>query len=104
MNILQRVVNRKNSLSKVLVPSMTTGFMAAASRCYAGMPWEGPLETIQESVTGPVATGVCTIIVVITGIAIACGEGGGAGRRLLQGICGLALALGVASFIASFGG
>ena len=104
MNIIQRVVKRKNNLTNVLIPSMTTGFMAAASRCYAGMPWEGPLETIQESVTGPVATGVCTIIVVITGIAIACGEGGGAGRRLLQGICGLALALCVASFIASFNG
>ena len=104
MNIIQRVVKRKNNLTNVLIPSMTTGFMAAASRCYAGMPWEGPLETIQESVTGPVATGVCTIIVVITGIAIACGEGGGAGRRLLQGICGLALALGVDSFIASFNG
>ena len=104
MNIIQRVVKRKNNLTNVLIPSMTTGFMAAASRCYAGMPWEGPLETIQESVTGPVATGVCTIIVVITGIAIACGEGGGAGRRRLQGICGLALALGVASFIASFNG
>ncbi len=97
MNIIQRVVKRKNNLTNVLIPSMTTGFMVAASRCYAGMPWEGPLETIQESVTGPVATGVCTIIVVITGIAIACGEGGGAGRRLLQGICGLALALGVAN-------
>ena len=71
MNIIQRVVKRKNNLTNVLIPSMTTGFMAAASRCYAGMPWEGPLETIQESVTGPVATGVCTIIVVITGIAIA---------------------------------
>ena len=77
--------------------------MLGATRCYAAMPWEGPLETIQESVTGPVATGVCTIIVVVTGIAIACGEGGGAGRRLLQGVYGLALALGVASFISSFG-
>ena len=77
--------------------------MLGATRCYAAMPWEGPLETIQESVTGPVATGVCTIIVVVTGIAIACGEGGGAGRRLLQGVCGLALALGVASFISSLG-
>ena len=88
--------------NKTLITSMVTGFLAQMSICSAEMPWEAPLQEIQSSVTGPVATGVCTIVVVVTGIAIACGEGGGAGRRLLQGICGLALALGVASFISSF--
>lgn len=94
---------RCQRLNGTVLSSVGAGIMLGATRCYAAMPWEGPLETIQESVTGPVATGVCTIIVVVTGIAIACGEGGGAGRRLLQGVCGLALALGVASFISSFG-
>lgn len=56
---------------------MVTGFLAQMSIASAEMPWEGPLSEIQASVTGPVATGVCTIIVVITGIAISCGEGGG---------------------------
>lgn len=102
MSTSQKLQQRFRHFNKVTIPSMTAGFLLAASRCYADMPWEAPLEEIRDSVTGPVATGVCTIIVVITGIAISCGEGGGAGRRLLQGICGLALALGVASFISSF--
>ena len=102
MDIMKALNAKLHRLNKVTIPSMTAGFLLASSRCYADMPWEAPLDTIRDSVTGPVATGVCTIVVVITGIAIACGEGGGAGRRLLQGICGLALALGVASFISSF--
>lgn len=99
-----KISSLRNRCNHVAIASMVSGFLAQASICSASMPWEGPLQEIQSSVTGPVATGVCTIIVVITGIAISCGEGGGAGRRLLQGICGLALALGVASFISSFGG
>jgi len=102
MNTKKIVCQGWKRINKVTVPSMVTGFLAQMSIASAEMPWEGPLSEIQASVTGPVATGVCTIIVVITGIAISCGEGGGAGRRLLQGICGLALALGVASFISSF--
>lgn len=103
MRVRDKIRKGWKRIDKVTVPSMITGFLAQMSVCSADMPWEAPLSEIQSSVTGPVATGVCTIIVVITGIAISCGEGGGAGRRLLQGICGLALALGVASFIASFG-
>lgn len=97
-----KLATLRERCNNVVITSMVTGFLTHASICSAEMPWEAPLQEIQSSVTGPVATGVCTIVVVITGIAIACGEGGGAGRRLLQGICGLALALGVASFISSF--
>lgn len=99
LNRLKRAMSKNRG---IMVPTALTGLVANAQICAAALPWEAPLEKIQESVTGPVATGVCTIVVVVTGIAISCGEGGGAGRRLLQGICGIALALGVASFISSF--
>lgn len=71
--------------------------------CYAGLPWEGPLETVKESLTGPVAKGVCVITVAVTGIMIGMGEGGAAGRKLLQLICGLAMALLAIGFIDGLG-
>lgn len=78
----------------LLVP--TVCFASGGS---AGLPWEGPLESIKNSLTGPVATGVTTIIVIVTGIMIGAGEGGAAGRKLLQLVCGLAMALAAAGWI-----
>lgn len=74
------------------------GLLAYSNNVYA-LPWEGPLETIQESLTGPVAKGVSIIIVVVTGLMIGFGEAGGAGRLMLKLIMGIGLALGAASLI-----
>lgn len=78
-------------------------FLIVVKSCYAGLPWEGPLETVRESLTGPVAKGVCVITVAVTGVMIAMGEGGAAGRKLLQLICGLAMALLAIGFIDGLG-
>lgn len=102
MKLLKSLSTRFKKLNKPALTGMLAGFMLTGSRCYASMAWEGPLTTIKESITGPVATGVCTIIVVITGIMIGCGEGGAAGRKLLMLVCGLSMALAVASFISTF--
>lgn len=69
----------------------------------ASLPWEGPLETIYNSLTGKVARYVTGIVIVGTGIMIGSSEGGGAARKGLQLVFGLALALGAIQFIELFG-
>lgn len=53
---------------------MTAGTARAAG---SSMPWEGPLESILESIQGPVARIVAVIIIIATGLALAFGDTSG---------------------------
>lgn len=68
------------------------------------MPWEGPLQTIADSVTGPVAKAVGIVAIAVTGLGVAFAEGGSWVRRGLGIIFGLAIAFTASSFAASFFG
>ena len=43
----------------------------------SGMPWEAPLQSILESIEGPVAKIVAVIIIIVTGLTLAFGDTGG---------------------------
>ena len=79
----------------VLLPDMA---FAAGS----GMPWEAPLQTILESIEGPVAKIVAVIIIIVTGLTLAFGDTGGGFRRLVQIVFGLSIAFAASSFFLSF--
>ncbi len=68
----------------------------------SSMPWEAPLESILESVQGPVARIVAVIIIVVTGLALAFGDTSGGFRRLVQIVFGLSIAFAASSFFLSF--
>jgi type IV secretion system protein VirB2 len=67
-----------------------------------GMPWETPLQSIVDSVQGPVAKVIGVIIIVITGLTLAFGDTGGGFRRLIQIVFGLSVAFAASSFFLSF--
>jgi type IV secretion system protein VirB2 len=68
----------------------------------SSMPWEAPLESILESVQGPVARIVAVIIIVVTGLTLAFGDTSGGFRRLIQIVFGLSIAFAASSFFLSF--
>ena len=68
----------------------------------SGMPWEGPLTSILESIEGPVAKILATIVIILTGLGLAFGETGGGMRKLLQIVFGLSIAFAATSFFLSF--
>lgn len=68
----------------------------------SSMPWEAPLESILESVQGPVARIVAVIIIIITGLTLAFGDTAGGFRRLIQIVFGLSIAFAASSFFLSF--
>lgn len=70
----------------------------------SGMPWEGPLTKITDSLTGPVAKAVGVIAIVVSGLMLAFGEAGGMLRRVLQVVFGLAIAFAASSFFIGFFG
>lgn len=85
-----------------LLSFATTGAFAAGD---AAMPWQGPLQKITASISGPVAMSLGVIVIVIAGLGIAFGESGSGVRRLLQVVLGLGIAFTASSIVANlFGG
>lgn len=79
--------------------------LTAASSAYAAgsnMPWESPLQSILESVEGPVARIVAVIIIIVTGLSLAFGDTSGGFRRLIQIVFGLSIAFAATSFFLTF--
>jgi type IV secretion system protein VirB2 len=89
-----------------------TGLMAITIACIAfapaahasgsSMPWETPLNSILESVQGPVAKIISVIIITVTGLTLAFGDTSGGFRRLIQIVFGLSIAFAASSFFLSF--
>jgi len=74
----------------------------AAHASGSSMPWEAPLQSILESVEGPVAKIVAVIIIIVTGLTLAFGDTGGGFRRLIQIVFGISIAFAASSFFLSF--
>jgi type IV secretion system protein TrbC len=66
------------------------------------MPWEGPLDTIMQSLSGPVAKAIGIIAIVLTGLGFAFAEGGSAMRKGIGIVFGLAIAFTATTFISTF--
>ena len=84
-----------------------TSFVALAlsNPAYAAgssMPWEAPLQSILESIQGPVAKIMAVIIIIVTGLTLAFGDTSGGGRRMIQIVFGLSIAFAASSFFLSF--
>lgn len=74
----------------------------AARAAGSGMPWEGPLQSVLDSIEGPVARIVAVIVIIITGLTLAFGETSGGFRRLIQIVFGLSIAFAATSFFLAF--
>ncbi|HHZ9388071.1 TPA: TrbC/VirB2 family protein [Citrobacter freundii] len=77
---------------------MTAGTAKASG---SSMPWEGPLQSILESIQGPVAR-IVAVIIIATGLALAFGDTSGGFRKLIQIVFGLSIAFAASSFFLSF--
>jgi type IV secretory pathway VirB2 component (pilin) len=88
----------KFGISAVLLWAWVSTAQAAGSN----MPWEAPLQSILESVQGPVARIVAVIIIITTGLTLAFGDSNGGFRKLVQIVFGLSIAFAASSFFLTF--
>ncbi len=79
--------------------SVNTAF--ASTTDGAAMPWEGPMQKIMDSISGPVAKILGVIVIVLAGLGIAFGEAGSGVRKLFQVVLGLSIAFTAASIVAT---
>ena len=68
----------------------------------SGMPWEAPLQSILESIEGPVAKIIAVMVIIVTGLTLAFGDTSGGFRRLIQIVFGLTIAFAASSFFLTF--
>lgn len=92
---------RRVLLSAILIASNAYPAMASSS---GGLPWEGPLQKIQESITGPVAGYIALAAVAIAGgMLIFGGELNDFARRLVYIVLVAGLLLGATTIVGLFG-
>jgi type IV secretory pathway VirB2 component (pilin) len=92
----------RHPIRTALLAGLTLLYTAPAWAGGSGMPWEAPLQSIVDSVQGPVAKVIGVIIIVITGLTLAFGDTSGGFRRLIQIVFGLSVAFAASSFFLSF--
>jgi type IV secretion system protein TrbC len=83
----------------------TVAILALSSAAHAAgssMPWEAPLQSVLESIEGPVAKIIAVIIIIVTGLTLAFGDSSGGFRRLIQIVFGISIAFAASSFFLSF--
>ncbi|MEO1294074.1 MAG: TrbC/VirB2 family protein [Pseudomonadota bacterium] len=92
----------RDSIKILALTSLVLVLAGPAHAAGSGMPWEAPLQSILESIEGPVAKILATIVIILTGLGLAFGETGGGIRKLLQIVFGLSIAFAATSFFLSF--
>ncbi len=91
----------------IRIATVAAAIALLATPAYAsgsGMPWETPLQSIVDSITGPVARGAAVIAIVLAGITIIFSEGGGGVRKLAFVGLGIAIMFAAVSFFLDFFG
>ncbi|WP_296036086.1 TrbC/VirB2 family protein [uncultured Agrobacterium sp.] len=99
-------MQRKRSLLTLAVMALSVA--AATSPAFASsggsLPWEGPLEQIQESITGPVAGYIALAAVAMAGgMLIFGGELNDFARRLMYVVLVAGILLGATTIVGLFG-
>ncbi len=101
--MIQSISRARARLSAVLLGRFVALSIATpAHAAGSSMPWEAPLQSILESIQGPVAKIVAVMIIIATGLALAFGDTSCGARRMIQIVFGLSIAFAASSFFLSF--
>jgi type IV secretory pathway VirB2 component (pilin) len=99
----QPALSPKQSQAPVRRCSLTfAACLALADQALAqqgGSPWTQAVQALQTAFTGPIATGLALVAIVVGGLMFAFGEGG-AKRSLAGVIFGVGMAVGAVNFMA----
>jgi type IV secretion system protein TrbC len=91
---LKDVIGRK----AVRVVAITFAFAPASFAQIGSSPWENAVNVLRNSFTGPIATGLSLVAIVVGGLTYAYGEGHS--KRTLAGIIfGVGMAIGAVNFM-----
>ncbi|MHB1952322.1 MAG: TrbC/VirB2 family type IV secretion system protein [Sulfobacillus sp.] len=77
---------------------------AALAATNGGLPWDGPVQTLQNDLTGPIATGISVVAFLAAGAALVFGEElGGIAKKALFVVMGVAMIVLGNGFLSALG-
>ncbi len=92
-------MNRKVIMTLSAIAATALAVEPALATTTGGMPWDGPLTTVLNSLQGNVARTLILAAIVVTGFTWAFGDHGGGARRMVGILFGGSLALGAATLL-----
>lgn len=99
MNII-KTINKRVAL-------VVATFLGVANDALAGgasLPWDTPIQTLQNNLTGPVATAISVVAFLAAGAALVFGEElGGIAKKALYIVLGIAMIVFGNSFLTALG-
>lgn len=92
-------------IDKRIALAVATFYAAhAEASTSGGLPWDGPIQTLQNDLTGPVATGISVVAFLAAGAALVFGEElGGIAKKALYVVLGVAMIVMGNRFLAALG-
>jgi type IV secretion system protein TrbC len=97
---LKKVIltNSRRSARRWLGPLVLLASLPAYGQATGGSPWENAVNVLKTAFTGPIATGLSLVAIVVGGLMFAYGEG--QSKRVLAGIVfGVGMAIGAVNFM-----
>jgi len=95
------------SLKRLAAPVLSglSAFSSQLAHAGPALPWDGPITTVVNNLTGPVATGISTVAFLAAGAALIFGgdDLGGIAKKLLYVVLGVALIVFGANFLSMIG-
>ena len=99
---LPRSVRIQPAMRFLAMVALTLAVVLPAHAAGSNMPWEAPLQSVLDSIQGPVARIIAVIIIITTGLTLAFGDTSGGFRKLVQIVFGLSIAFAASSFFLAF--
>ncbi len=99
MNVPQLRSNDSNSWQCGGLTFAACLLLAEDTYAQTTSPWENAVSVLQTAFTGPIATGLALVAMVVVGLMFAFGEGG-AKRTMAGVIFGVGMAIGAVNFMA----
>ncbi len=95
---------KKLATSRLTIATAALYTAHAEASTSGGLPWDGPIQTLQNDLTGPVATGISVIAFLAAGAALVFGEElGGIAKKALYVVLGVAMIVMGNKFLAALG-
>lgn len=103
LNRAGRVLSRLKAAPLALYVSLALAAPAlAGTTSGTSMPWETPLQTVADSLSGPVAKFIGIIAIIMTALGFAVSESGSVVRKGAGIVFGLAVAFTATTFMTTF--
>ena len=97
---IRHFVNKRLALALASLMGVTTNAFAGG----ASLPWDTPIQTLQNNLTGPVATAISVVAFLAAGAALVFGEElGGIAKKALYIVLGIAMIVFGNGFLTSLG-